>query len=78
MRKRMMMISMLREKILKVEKKKLRKKAKRGVREAKEAESSRKDKKETRKERVTVTRLEDQAGLKEEGRNKTDFFMSQI
>ena len=44
MRKRMMTILTLREKILKAEKKKLRKKVKRGVRVAKEAESSQKDK----------------------------------
>ena len=58
---------------------KLRKKTKtdRDVRVAKEAESSPKDKKKTRKERVTVTILVDQTGLKEEGRNKKYSFISQ-
>ena len=59
----MITILTLREKILKAEKKKLRKKVKRDVRVAKEAESSCKDKKKTRKERVMVTTLEDQAGV---------------
>ena len=52
-------------------------KMKRDVRVAKEAESSPKDKKKTRKERVMVMLLVDQAGLKEEGKNKKYFFISQ-
>ena len=67
----------LREKMLKSAKRKLRKKAKGDVMVAKEAESSPKDKKKTRKEKVTVTILVDQASLKEEGRNKKYFFISQ-
>ena len=68
--------------MLKSTKRKLRKKVKRDIRVAKEAESSPKDKKKTKMERVTVTILVDQAGQKEEGRNKksssfpkNDFFL---
>ena len=71
-----MTILMLRE-MLKSTKRKLRRKVKRDVRVAKEAESSPKDKRKTRKERVMVTILVDQAGLKEEGRNKNYFLISQ-
>ena len=73
-----MMMSTSRE-MLKTRTKKLRKetKMKRDVRAAKEADSSPKDKRKTRKERVTVMILVDQAGLKEEGRNKKYPFISQ-
>ena len=72
------MMSMLRE-MLKSRTMKLRKKTltKRDIRVAKEAESSPKDKKKTRKERVMVTILVDQASPKEEGKNKKYSFISQ-